>query len=103
MPHRVIECILPIRWYSIHIEVKCELLYSGQDARKGAAYLRHRIHLPVQWFAIDTKTEFPNTLVFVIYAGTVLVENDFGNETSKLFSSTDEFSQVHKGKGEIKE
>lgn len=38
-----------------------------------------------------------------IYGCAILVENDLGNGTSKLFSSIDEFSQVDKGKGEIKE
>jgi hypothetical protein len=38
-----------------------------------------------------------------VYGGTVLVEIDSGNGTSKSFSSVDEFTQVHKGKDEIKE
>jgi hypothetical protein len=59
-----------------------------------------------QGFAIDMEIEFPNTALFVrthVYRGTILVENDLGNETSKPFGSMDEFSQVHKVKGEIKE
>ena len=51
------------------------------------------------------EAEFPNNPLFVItrvYRGTVFVENDLSNETSKPFGSMDEFCQVHKGKGDIK-
>ena len=103
MPRCIVECILPVRWHPIHIEVKCELLYNGQDLLEGAADLRCRVDLPVQGFAIDTDTEFPNTPLFAVYGGTALVETDSSNNTSKLFSSTDEFGQVHKGKGDVEE
>jgi hypothetical protein len=107
VPQHVIVRILPIKWHPIHIEIKCELLYGGQDLPKVAVDLRCGIYLPIEGFAIDVdmETEFPNTPLFVItcvYGGTSLVDNDSGNETSKLFSPIDEFNQVREGKGEFK-
>jgi hypothetical protein len=64
------------------------------------------MYLPVEGLAIDIKTEFPSTLFFVITrvnGGTVLVESDSSNGTSKPFRSMDEFSQAHKGEVKIKE
>jgi hypothetical protein len=61
--------------------------------------------LPVEGFAIDAETEFPDNTLFVtrVYVGTFLAKRDSGNGTSKPFCSVDEFSQVRKGKGKFKE
>jgi hypothetical protein len=50
------------------------------------------------------EMEIPNiSFVTRVYGDAILAENYPGNETSKPFGSKNEFSQVHKGKCEIKE
>ena len=112
IPSHVVARILPIRWHSklmqnyIYEGVNCEILYSRHDLPKGTADLRCRIELPVKAFAADAETEFLKTLLLVmarVYRDTVQFEIDFGSRTFKPFDSTDEFGQVHKGEGGIKE